>query len=73
MNLELKQAAVKATAAAAGSKAAAKVRGSRTKARRVAPYVCPMHPEITSDVQEKCSKCGMVLQKRKVKKGTTKK
>lgn len=24
-------------------------------------YTCPMHPEITSDVADKCSKCGMEL------------
>ena len=24
-------------------------------------YVCPMHPEVTSDKPGKCSKCGMDL------------
>jgi Heavy metal binding domain/Protein of unknown function (DUF3659) len=27
-------------------------------------YVCPMHPEVTSDKPGKCSKCGMALVKR---------
>jgi len=25
-------------------------------------YVCPMHPEVTSDVPAKCPKCGMHLE-----------
>jgi periplasmic mercuric ion binding protein len=29
----------------------------------MASYVCPMHPEVTSDVPAKCSKCGMDLTK----------
>ncbi len=27
-------------------------------------YVCPMHPEVTSDKPAKCSKCGMELKKK---------
>ena len=27
-------------------------------------YVCPMHPEVTSDKPEKCPKCGMTLVQR---------
>jgi len=30
-----------------------------------AAYVCPMHPEVTSDKAAKCSKCGMDLEKKK--------
>ena len=30
-----------------------------------ASYVCPMHPEVTSDGPGKCSKCGMDLVKRR--------
>ncbi|HEY9423034.1 MAG TPA: heavy metal-binding domain-containing protein [Thermoanaerobaculia bacterium] len=30
-----------------------------------AAYVCPMHPEVTSDAPGKCSKCGMDLVKRR--------
>ncbi len=29
-----------------------------------ATYVCPMHPEVTSDKQGKCTKCGMDLVKK---------
>ncbi len=28
-----------------------------------ATYVCPMHPEVTSDKPGQCSKCGMDLEK----------
>jgi hypothetical protein len=35
-------------------------------------YVCPMHPEETSDKPGKCPKCGMDLVKKEVKKDTTK-
>ena len=28
-----------------------------------AVYTCPMHPEVTSDKQDKCPKCGMDLVK----------
>ena len=27
-------------------------------------YVCPMHPEVTSDKPANCSKCGMALVKK---------
>lgn len=30
-----------------------------------ATYACPMHPEVTSDKEGKCSKCGMALVKKK--------
>jgi hypothetical protein len=33
-------------------------------------YVCPMHPEETSDKPGKCPKCGMDLVKQEVKKDT---
>jgi hypothetical protein len=33
-------------------------------------YVCPMHPEVTSDKPGKCPKCGMELVKQEVKKDT---
>ncbi|HYI08051.1 MAG TPA: heavy metal-binding domain-containing protein [Thermoanaerobaculia bacterium] len=29
-----------------------------------APYVCPMHPEVTSATPDKCPKCGMALVKK---------
>ena len=29
-----------------------------------ATYVCPMHPEVTSDKPGQCSKCGMDLEKK---------
>lgn len=29
-------------------------------------YVCPMHPDVTSDTAGKCSKCGMALVAKKV-------
>jgi Heavy metal binding domain len=29
-----------------------------------AAYVCPMHPDVTSDKAGKCSKCGMALVKK---------
>ena len=28
-------------------------------------YVCPMHPDVTSDKPGKCSKCGMDLKEKK--------
>lgn len=31
----------------------------------MAQYVCPMHPEVTSDKAGKCDKCGMALVKKK--------
>ena len=34
---------------------------ARTKVQQSALYVCPMHPEITSEKPGKCSKCGMNL------------
>jgi hypothetical protein len=30
-----------------------------------AAYVCPMHPDVTSEHEDKCSKCGMELKKKK--------
>jgi hypothetical protein len=30
-----------------------------------ATYVCPMHPDVTSDKAGKCSKCGVALEKKK--------
>jgi len=27
-------------------------------------YACPMHPEVTSNKSDKCSKCGMDLEKK---------
>ncbi len=30
-----------------------------------AAYVCPMHPDVTSDHEGKCNKCGMDLKKKK--------
>lgn len=30
-----------------------------------ARYVCPMHPEVVSDEQGKCPKCGMNLEPKK--------
>jgi len=30
-----------------------------------AAYACPMHPDVTSDKEGKCSKCGMALTKKK--------
>ena len=33
--------------------------------KSAATYVCPMHPEVTSDKEGKCSKCGMALVKKK--------
>jgi hypothetical protein len=35
-------------------------------------YVCPMHPEETSDKPGKCPKCGMDLVKKEVKNDTVK-
>ena len=34
----------------------------------VTKYVCPMHPDVTSDKPGKCSKCGMDLVKAKKEK-----
>ena len=28
-------------------------------------YVCPMHPEVTSDKEGRCPKCGMFLVEKK--------
>lgn len=36
-----------------------------------AMYVCPMHPEVTSDKPGKCPKCGMNLAMKDAEKGTT--
>lgn len=33
-----------------------------------AAFVCPMHPDVTSDKPAKCSKCGMDLVAKKVEK-----
>ena len=33
--------------------------------KTTAMYVCPMHPEITSDKPASCSECGMDLEKTK--------
>ena len=30
-------------------------------------YTCPMHPEVQSDKPGKCPKCGMNLEKKKIK------
>lgn len=35
-----------------------------------APFVCPMHPEVTSDQAGKCPKCGMKLVPKKPAKET---
>jgi len=35
-------------------------------------YVCPMHPEVTSDKPGQCSKCGMDLVKKETKSDTMK-
>lgn len=32
---------------------------------RAAVYVCPMHPEVTSNAPGTCSKCGMALVERR--------
>ena len=39
------------------------------KAEVMKAYWCSMHPDITGDKQGKCSKCGMELTEKKVKKG----
>ena len=36
-------------------------------ASHAAKYVCPMHPEVTSDKPGKCPKCGMDLERTKAK------
>lgn len=42
----------------------AEVKTDTTK--HVHAYVCPMHPEVTSDKEgEKCPKCGMALEHKK--------
>ena len=33
-------------------------------------YTCPMHPEVKSYKPGKCQKCGMELEKSKIKKGS---
>jgi len=34
------------------------------KVMESAAYVCPMHPDVISDKEGKCSKCGMALVKK---------
>lgn len=50
--------------------------GSETKQEKIskqpqAGYVCPMHPEVTSDKPGKCPTCGMNLVLREEQKGQT--
>ncbi|MDI6802727.1 MAG: heavy metal-binding domain-containing protein [Bacteroidota bacterium] len=40
--------------------------------KNISMYSCPMHPEITSDKEGKCSKCGMALTKKAMPKAVTK-
>ncbi len=40
--------------------------------KNISMYSCPMHPEITSDKEGKCSKCGMTLTKKTMPKAVTK-
>ncbi len=40
--------------------------------KNISMYSCPMHPEITSDKEGKCSKCGMALTKKTMPKAVTK-
>jgi hypothetical protein len=53
-------------AAVTGCKSPEKAAGSHpssTGTERVM-YVCPMHPDVTSDKPGKCPKCGMELEKK---------
>ncbi|MEO5978615.1 MAG: DUF6799 domain-containing protein [Chryseolinea sp.] len=38
---------------------------AKNEMKAMTNYVCPMHPEITSDKPGTCSKCGMALVKKK--------
>lgn len=40
--------------------------------KNISMYSCPMHPEVTSDKEGKCSKCGMSLTKKTMPKAVTK-
>jgi len=40
---------------------------SETTVEQAAQYTCPMHPEVTSDKPGKCPKCGMNLEKKKIR------
>ncbi len=56
-----KEQAKQETAAPAGDTSQA---GMKADSLLAAVYACPMHPEITSDKPDKCSKCGMDLEKK---------
>ncbi len=78
MTLEKKSLAIKSKVATKSiSKAETKERPSETKINKgkvekidtkntnKANYTCPMHPEVVSDKQGKCPKCGMELEEKK--------
>lgn len=44
-----------------GKTVSAKFKNYNTSAGKKMSYVCPMHPEVTSDKAGKCPKCGMDL------------
>lgn len=45
-----------------GAPIAGHVHGQQGQPAAVAPYQCPMHPEVRSDKPGRCPKCGMSLQ-----------
>lgn len=57
--------AVDETAKPAGPPAPAKADATKAKSEPKVTYVCPMHPEVTSDKKDRCPKCNMFLEPKK--------
>ena len=49
----------------AGPPAPAKADATKAQSEPKVTYVCPMHPEVTSDKKDRCPKCNMFLEPKK--------